>query len=203
MSNIGKSYWSKRLAAEWGYTRVDCDALVDARLPIDQIYQGHKTLEEDMAAWMGLPYESRYAGTSIQYLTTERAVMQDVFERLRTAPHGSKFIVDTTGSLVYTGDSLCAELKKLTRIIYLEASPEHAAELFKNYMANPKPVIWGNDFTQREGEAPQEALRRCYPALLATRARRYRQLADIVIPYDEHRKSATDPRVLMRLMGQW
>jgi hypothetical protein len=76
--------------------------------------------------------------------------------------------------------------------VYLEAAADHMEHLFKDYISHPKPVIWGNLFAPHAHETPQETLRRCYPALLDFRARRYKDMAHITIPYTTHRAHDAD-----------
>ncbi len=191
MSNIRKTIWSKRLADKNGWTRVDCDEIIEQRLGSELTAQGFVGLK-GMAAWMGQPYETRYAETSRKYLARERLVMLGTLDALRTAPPEEAVIIDTTGSVIYTGDDVGDALRRQVRVVCLDSSPEHAAMLFERYIAAPKPVIWGDSFNRRDEETPDEALKRCYPELLETRARRYRQLAHTVIPFEQHMKPDAD-----------
>ena len=184
MSNIGKSHWSRRLAAD-GYERVECDAMVEKKLAGELVRLGYKGIN-DVAKWMGQPYDAQYPDTSRKYLACEREVMLEIIERL----HGTTekpLVIDTTGSVIYTGDDVTEKLKALTNIVYLEASDRHIATLFERYMANPKPVIWGETFKVEQGETLQETLRRCYPQLLAWRGARYKTLAHVSVPYERHK----------------
>lgn len=157
MSNIGKSHWSRRLAKEAGYERVDCDTLVEKKLAAELTKLGYNGIH-DVAKWMGQPYDPQYHYTSHRYLAYEREVMQDVFDRLQQ-PLDKPLVVDTTGSAIYIGDDFLALLKEMTYVVHLEAPPEHLEFLFKQYMANPKPVIWGNMFSLTD-DASIEDLRK-------------------------------------------
>lgn len=185
MSNIGKSYWSRRLAATGGYERVDCDTLLEAKLGEELKKFGYKGIH-DVAAWMGQPYDARYAETSRKYLTSEREVMLEVLARLRDKPD-KPLVIDTTGSIIYTGDDIITALRELTRVVYFEATAAHTAKLFQRYLSNPKPVIWGNIFASETGEKAEAALQRCYPKLLQFRAERYRAMAHISVPFEKHK----------------
>jgi hypothetical protein len=198
MSNIGKTYWSQKLAAQYGYTRIDCDDLVEARLGAELTRIGYHGIH-DVARWMGQPYEPRYKETSVKYLDCEKQVMEEGLQRLRQTSTTTPLVVDTTGSVIYTGDGICAELKKLARVVYFEASPEHTAKMLELYRSEPKPVIWGDAFAQNEGETVEQAIGRCFAGLLMFRAARYRRMADIIIPYDQHKQSDRDPLQLLGL----
>lgn len=102
-------------------------------------------------------------------------------ENHRDAP----VVIDTTGSVIYLDPALLSKLRSKTRIVYLEPSEEQMQNLFSYYYSNPKPVIWNDCYAPQEGEAPEAALKRCYPALLRARAEKYKNLAHHVIPVEE------------------
>ena len=185
MSNIGKSHWSRQLAERQGYERIDCDTLLEHKLAGELVKLGYKGIH-DVAKWMGQPYEAQYPETSRKYLACEREVMLDVIDRIRH-PSTKPCVIDTTGSVIYTGDDVTSALKSLTQTVYFEASESHVAKLFERYMSNPKPVIWGDQYVAMAGESKEESLRRCYPKLLAYRTERYRALAHISVPYEQHK----------------
>ena len=188
MSNIGKSRWSKRLEAESGFERVACDDLVERKLAPELIKHGYAGIR-DVAKWMGQPFDPQYPDTSAKYLACEQAVMRETIERLKNPAAGKPpkpLVIDTTGSVIYLGEEIAKQLRALTRIVYLEASPEHSARLFDRYMHSPKPVIWDGAYTPQAGEAPQDTLKRCYPELLRRRAALYKEIAHVIIPYEKH-----------------
>lgn len=185
MSNIGKSHWARRrLERESGFKRLSCDELIEQRLAPELKKLGYRGLR-DVAAWMGQPYDSRYAETSRTYLACERDIMLDIIERLRAATQ--PMVIDTTGSVIYTSDDILEQIRALTKVVYLQASDGHVSQLFRNYLKNPKPVIWGDSFAPRQGEAPMDALQRCYPDLLKFRDARYRAVAHVHIAFERHR----------------
>ncbi len=198
MSNIGKTRWSRRLANSYSYNHVECDMLVEQKLGNELTRLGYSGIH-DVAKWMGQPYEPRYAETSRKYLECERAVMLETFDRLDASFGQKPSVIDTTGSVIYTGDDVRVLLKAKTRIVYFEASAGHAEQLFQRYMASPKPVIWGDMFNQHQNETREQALQRSYPQLLASRAQQYQQLADVVIPFEIHKKPDADIRLLLGL----
>lgn len=186
MSNIGKSHWSQQMAHQLGFERIDCDTLVEQKLEPQLAKLGFKGLQ-DVARWMGQPYAPQYPKTSTTYLGCEQDVMREAIEKLRKAPSGKRIVVDTTGSVIYTGQAIIDALKSLTQVIYLEASPQHIELLFQKYIAEPKPVIWADNYQPQSGETTEAALKRCYPALLQSRARLYGKMAHVKIPYDRHK----------------
>lgn len=187
MSNIGKSHWSRRLAEEAGFRRIDCDGLIEKRLGPELSELGYQGIH-DVARWMGQPYESKYQAASKRYVEVERSVMLDVIATLRKAdPHEAPYVVDTTGSVIYAGEDIGHELKALSQVVYIAASPQHVSQLFADYLAVPKPVIWGDCYSCARGETQGDALERCYPQLLSSRARLYERLADVIVPSDRHR----------------
>jgi shikimate kinase len=185
MSNVGKSHWARHIAAKEGYERVDCDTLVEKKLAGELVRLGYKGIH-DVAKWMGQPYDPQYPDTCRKYLACEREVMLEIIDRLQ-GKTAKPLVIDTTGSVIYVGDDVTDQIKKLTRTVYLEASHNHVSKLFERYIANPKPVIWGNSYVPKSGEAPTDTLRRCYPDLLAYRTERYTALAEIRVPFERHK----------------
>ncbi len=182
MSNIGKSSCAQ-LLAEAGYTHVDCDALIEKRLEAAHEGASYNGIG-DIAGWMGYPYSPQYEKNSALYLKFEGEVMHETLaflENHRDAP----VVIDTTGSVIYLDPALLSKLRSKTRIVYLEPSEEQMQNLFSYYYSNPKPVIWNDCYAPQEGEAPEAALKRCYPALLRARAEKYKNLAHHVIPVEE------------------
>lgn len=188
MSNLGKTHWAKRLETEAGYRRVDCDAQVEELLAPHLKSQGYSGVQ-DVAKWMGQPFDSRYPATSREFVHCERQAMLEIVGLLGQSHRDCKqpMVIDTCGSVIYSGDDIKLALQDLTRVVYLEASEHHRSQLFERYMAEPKPVIWGSVFDQQEGETSRHALARCYPLLLSSRAVLYENWAEIRIPYEVHR----------------
>ena len=184
MSNIGKSFWSKRVSAETGCARIDCDTLIEKKLAAELAAGSYRGLQ-GVAKWMGFPFDPQYAQNSHRYISYEQEVMREALDRLHVHTD-SRFVVDTTGSVIYLGEAILAELRTTTRIVYLEASEDHIKALFRRYIAHPKPVIWHDQYVPEAGETPQQTLKRCYPALLRDRARLYRDIAHVTIPFEKH-----------------
>lgn len=146
MSNIGKSYLASRLVDERGFERIGCDDLVEAAIGDELKHQGYSGIN-DVGRWMGQPYTANYPRNSAKFIECERQVMLEVISRIGAAKAEHPIVVDTTGSVISVGEDVVESLQNLTKIVYLEASPLHLKNLFKLYMDEPKPVIWGNSST--------------------------------------------------------
>jgi len=184
MSNIGKSYLSQRLQLEHGFERFECDKLIETALAPELEKNGYKGID-GVAAWMGQPYDPNYAERSARYLQLEKEVMLEVFTKLKTLDKPA--VVDTTGSVIYTGSDVTKTLQELTRVVYLKADFAHVNELFEKYLKEPKPVIWADSYSPREGETNIASLSRCYRNLLQFRAQKYHELAELTLEFAEHR----------------
>ena len=197
MSNIGKSTWSKRLADGYGYARIDCDKKIETRLRSELQALGFSGIG-GVAKWMGFPSSPDYAAKSARYLQCETEVMQETIDFLQKNK-AENTIIDTTGSVIYCDDTIVQALRQQSRIVYLEASDLYVNQLFKRYIAHPKPTIWGDIYQPAADETPRQTLKRCYPILLAQRAQKYRAIADLVIPFDQHHGHGAD---IIALIGQ-
>lgn len=197
MSNVGKSYWRKELE-QLGYVPFWCDNEIEMRLEA-HVKENSVHGIEDMSRWMGQPFEAHYHQNEARYLSEETAVMKDAVRSLRLAQH--TYVVDTTGSAIYTDKQVLRNLKELSTIVLLDAPDSVQAELHQKYLTNPKPVIWGNAFQPLAGEEPGEAMDRCYPLLLKSRSKKYRELADIVLDYREVRKEGFNVQNFLEKIG--
>ena len=196
MSNLGKSHWSHRLKKQ-DWASFNCDTMIEERLGAKLASQGLFGTE-GMSHWMGQPYDARYWDTTKEYCELERQVMLDVIVQLANA--AQNYIIDTSGSVIYAGDDIADALRERSRVIYLAASPDHLNILFQNYLKIPKPTIWPREtFNQLPDEASSEALARCYPDLLASRARHYEKMAHVTIPFDLHRNAKNTDFLLAAL----
>jgi shikimate kinase len=182
MSNVGKTYWSKRLAEEAGFTHICCDDLIEAEVADVLKELGYNGGIADMAKWLGQPYDQQFTKNQQKYLDLEIATMQNIIERLEQGSLDGNTIIDTTGSVVHTSPEIRARLHALTTVVYLEATANMRHEMFKLYIAEPKPVVWGDIYRPKSGESPQAALARCYPKLLAHRSGLYAKMSHVGIP---------------------
>jgi len=182
MAGSGKSYWSKKLT-QHGFRRFCCDDLITAKLALDLTGPDGTTME--MGTWMGFPYERQYKKRESTYLTYEIEVLIEIFEYLESHKNtrGENIVVDTTGSVIYTGDEILQKLCRYTTVIYLLTPTEVQEQLLNAYISKPHPMLWRNSFSKKLGETNQEALARCYPQLLSARERLYARYADVEINY--------------------
>ncbi len=186
MSGTGKSYWSKKLAQQ-GFIRFGCDDLIEEKLGQELKTLGYKGIQ-DVAKWMGQPYDIQYPQTSKRYLQLEIAVMHEIFEKIMNIKN-KDVVIDTTGSVIYTGTTTIEELKKLTKVVYLETPKTVQHDMYLEYIQNPKPVIWGNMFVKEDTQTNAKALEICYPTLLLSRTKIYEQLADMTFSYHRLREN--------------
>ncbi|MFZ2447041.1 MAG: hypothetical protein WAW37_11840 [Syntrophobacteraceae bacterium] len=187
MSGSGKSYWSSMLA-ESGFKRYCCDDLIAEKLSSELKRRDGKVLT--LGEWMGFPFEPGYVEREAAYLAREKAVLSEVLGRLEEdgrAGGRENVVVDTTGSVIYTGGVLLKRLKALTIVAHFTSPPSARDEMLREYAASPRPVLWRGLFSMKTGESEGEALARCYEVLLESRERLYRELADVAIEYDARR----------------
>jgi shikimate kinase len=140
---------------------------------------------------MGMPWTDGHFEREAAYLALEADLTAVALERA-TGPE--RHVIDTTGSVVHLPSSLQQRLHALATVVYLDAGPDAAAALLARYLREPKPVIWGDAWAPRGGEAPEATLARCYPELLARRDRLYRALAHHVL---DARHLTTDDLALL------
>lgn len=181
MSGSGKSHWSSRLQGR-GFERFCCDDMIEERLGNELKVLGYAGIR-DVARWMGQPYDSQYDQTSKRYLDFEGEVVGEVLERVGRSK-ARRVVIDTTGSVIYLAEDILQELSARTRVVYLETPDSVKEQMYQLYLADPKPVIWGDSFSREGGETNRQALARCYPLLLAYRTARYARLAHITLDYD-------------------
>jgi shikimate kinase len=179
MSGSGKSHWVKNLNA-LGCATVCCDDQIETRLaPI--LKAGGYTGINGVAAWMGWPDSATYAERESEYLREEIATLDELLTSLEKDPQ-RELVIDTTGSVICTGNHILHRLRKLTTVVYLAVSDQEMDLLIQRYLRDPKPVLWQGVFQQRRGETPQDTVVRCYPLLIAARRRSYEALAHLTLP---------------------
>jgi shikimate kinase len=178
MSGAGKSHWTKNLAAH-GCPAVCCDDEIESRLaPV--LRSGGYTGINGVAAWMGWPDSPTYREREAQYLAEEIATLDQVLCDLEKDP-GRELILDTTGSVIYTGNNVLFRLRRQMTVIYIAASTDEQQLLIERYLQDPKPVLWRGAFQPRPGEAPRDTVARCYPALISARRQSYEVLAHLTV----------------------
>jgi shikimate kinase len=187
MSGSGKSYWSAKLAQR-GHRHFCCDALIAIKLAPELIRPDESRMT--MGEWMGFPYQPRYAEREARYLACEMAVLAEILTCIEREVGGCEenVVVDTTGSVIYTGDALLDGLRQQTTVVHMATPPEVQERMLELYLANMRPVLWQGTFEKRPGKTNEAALARCYPKLLSSRERLYERLADVTVGYDERNR---------------
>ncbi len=119
-------------------------------------------------------------------------VTEEVTREALDAASAGDHVIDATGSVIYLSDSLRARIRAECRVVYLRTPDERRDAMLARYLQEPKPVVWAGAFDAR-GQAPEDALPRCYAELLALRDRRYAALAHVTL--DGAELEANDPGV--------
>jgi shikimate kinase len=174
MSGAGKTFWS-RCIAESGIPAISCDDRIEEKLAPRLASGGYSGIN-GVAAWMGWPDSASYAERESQYLAEEIATLDEILSDLERRPQLS-LVLDTTGSVIYTGNHLLHRLRKLMTVVYLAASEAEQKLLIERYLGDPKPVLWRGAFQTKQGETPRQTVARCYPHLIAARRQSYAALA--------------------------
>src|ERR1700683_4618255 len=174
MSGTGKTFWAKRLAAN-GHQSISCDDCI-AQRPRPHLPADGYTGTSGVAAWMGWPDSSTYAQRESDYLAAEITALDELLTELERNP-SRELVLDTTGSVIYTGNNVLMRLRRQMTIVYLAASAEEQQLLIHRYLTDPKPVLWRGAFQPKNGETPHETVARCYPTLVAARRQSYEALA--------------------------
>lgn len=199
MSGSGKTFCSNKLAAS-GYRAISCDGRIEQKLA-QELSSAHPRGTGGVAAWMGWPDGATYRVRAQKYLECEIDVMREILDEFAQSRE-EKIVVDTTGSVIYTGEKICEELRARTTIVYLQTSAEEQATLIERYLHDPKPVLWGEQFRPRKGETPRETVARCFPLLTEYRRNLYEELAHVAIPISELRGADLTGDDFLRLAGE-
>jgi shikimate kinase len=186
MAGSGKSHWSRKLA-QHGFRHLCCDDMIEAKLAPRLMRSDGATMK--VAEWMGFPYEPDYKERESQYLSYEREVMREILEYLENTPE-ERIVVDTTGSVIYTGEEILTRLQRFTTIVYLATPPEVQEQLLNAYVSNPHPMLWRGIFSKERNETEEEALARCYPRLFFARKRLYERYAEVTVGYYKRREKS-------------
>ncbi len=165
MSNIGKSYTAMRLATHFDFELIEVDKLIWEKL-------GHHDMDA-FANWQGQPYSEGYKEREAKSISLETGATQKALLMKR-----GNHILDTTGSVIYTGDDVLEILRRTHYIVYIEASDKTLERLKIQYFRQPKPLIWNGHFIKKTGQKNEEAILDSYPKLLSSRSLAYKALAD-------------------------
>jgi shikimate kinase len=197
MSGAGKSHWSQKLAAA-GLRVISIDDRIEEKLAPELAVGGYSGIG-GVAAWMGWPDQPTYLEREHNYLTREIEAMAEALDEIE-ASREEGILLDTTGSVVYTGEQMCRRLRDLTTVVYLAVPQAEEETLIARYMTDPKPVLWGGQFVQRPGESAKEAVTRCYPQLIAHRKKLYERYAHRVVSLPRAEGMKLDARAFLELL---
>lgn len=169
MSNTGKSFRSDQLHNFKNFEYVHVDDEIEKELGLQSM--------AEMADWMGYPFDERYEKRAIEYLhlETKHTVQTNINPN-------KKFVLDTTGSVIYLNSETHKYLQKNFLCISFDIQAERVEKMTTLFFKEPKSVYWGNSFSQNKNEDNIDAIKRCYPQLLEDRKNKYRELADVIIP---------------------
>jgi hypothetical protein len=197
MSGAGKSFWTQKLASA-GFRTITIDDRIEEKLAPELAAGGYRGVG-GVAAWMGRPDQAVYRERERKYLAAEIESMREALGEIEQAANEG-IVLDTTGSVVYTPDDIGRRVKRLTTVVYLEASAAEEEVLIARYLSDPKPVLWGDQFSQHPGESAPAAIARCYPVLIAQRKRLYERYAHRIVSMARLRDATLDARGLLELV---
>jgi shikimate kinase len=198
MSGAGKSHWAQKLAAA-GFRVISIDDRIENKLAPELTAGGYRGIG-GVAAWMGWPDDPAYREREKKYLECEIKSMVEALDEIQASGEEG-IILDTTGSVAYTGENICRRMQRLSTVVYLAASPAEEELLIARYLSDPKPVLWGDQFVQRPGESSQTAIARCYPQLIARRKKLYEHYAHRVVSLEHLRSANLDARGFLEILG--
>jgi shikimate kinase len=197
MSGAGKTFWTKKLAAA-GYPAVSCDDRIEQKLAPRLAAGGYAGIN-GVAAWMGWPDSATYTERESEYLAEEIHTLDEILTDLENQPKKC-LVLDTTGSVIYTGNNLLMRLRRQMTIVHLVASEEEQQLLIERYLNDPKPVLWRGAFQPRAGEEPRDTVARCYPALIAARRQSYQALAHRTLQVASLRDAQLDAPAFLKMI---
>ncbi len=197
MSGAGKSHWAQKLAGA-GFRVISIDDRIEKKLAPELAAGGYRGIG-GVAAWMGWPDQPAYREREKKYLECEVKSMDEALDEIQASGEEGT-VLDTTGSVVYTGEEICQRMQSLTTVVYLGASPAEEELLIARYLSDPKPVLWDAQFDQRPGETTHEAIARCYPQLIASRKKLYERYAHRIVSMERLKDLQPDARGFLELL---
>jgi shikimate kinase len=197
MSGAGKTFWTKKLAASQ-CPAICCDDRIEQKLE-PRLAAGGYTGINGVAAWMGWPDAATYGERESEYLAEEIHTLDEILTELEQRPEKS-LVLDTTGSVIYTGNNLLMRLRRQMTVVHLAASAEEQQLLIERYLNDPKPVLWRGAFQPKAGEKPRDTVARCYPALIAARRQSYEALAHCTLQVAALRDGSLDAAAFLNMI---
>ena len=198
MSGTGKSFWTRKLRGA-GFRSISIDDLIEKKLAGELAAGGYHGTS-GVAAWMGWPDKPTYREREREYFKHEIDSMHQALDEIDLRSRSEGVVLDTTGSVIYTGDNICRRIQHLTTVVYLAVSPEEEGILIARYLADPKPVLWGDQFSQLPDETVEAAVARCYPGLIAHRKVLYERFAHHIVDTARLRDPEIDARGFLALL---
>jgi hypothetical protein len=148
---------------------------------------------------MGWPDSPTYAVREADYLAEEIHTLDEVLTELEKQ-RGKSLALDTTGSVIYTGNNLLMRLRRQMTVVYLAATAEEQQLLIERYLSDPKPVLWRGAFQAKPKETPHETVARCYPLLIAARRQGYEALAHCTLAVAALRDGSLDAEAFLKMI---
>ncbi len=134
---------------------------------------------------MGFPFHAGYKKRESKYLNFEIEVLNEILDYLEDHDNNldEDVVVDTTGSVIYTGERILKRLRQYTTVVHLAITSEVREQLLRAYVSKPHPMLWRDVFRKGPNETNEAALERCYLQLFLTRQRLYERYEDVEIDY--------------------
>jgi len=201
MSGVGKSYISQQLA-EWGWYRYSCDENIGADL-IGKPELSEAEVLDALAKLVGrlgsrdkgglCLREFRKRQSSYYHAECRSLLFLDRHIAKAEGEGFDQFVHDSTGSFCEIEDEVVLEsVGDLSEVCYIEASPEHEAEVVDRAQKHPKPLFfppskfmgWYDGFMSEHGLSddqdidPDTFSRWVFPKLFEQRLPKYKKLAD-------------------------
>ena len=151
----------------------------DRELPVQKLVTLMDSLQRAHITKVGIATNLMLQGKHAD--GAEIAGLDELLTELERNPR-RELILDTTGSVIYTGNNVLMRLRRQMTIVYLAASAQEQELLIERYLNDPKPVLWRGAFQPKNGETPHETVARCYPKLVAARRQSYEALAHCTLP---------------------
>jgi shikimate kinase len=182
MSNTGKTYTARAFEEDCGFVNHCVDNKIVEALGVEDV--------EGLAKWLGYPGDSGFPEREEEYLRLENVFTLEIPDH-----DGKNLVLDTTGSHIYLPQATQQWVRDNFLVVELEVTKEKKDRMLESFFQHPKPVVWNGLFSIESGESKLEALRRCYSVLLEEREKRYRNIADVSIPYQDVKNLSGDKRL--------
>lgn len=139
---------------------------------------------------MGFPFHKGYKKRESKYLNLETKVLNEILDYFEDHDNNldEDVVVDTTGSVIYTGEGILKRLRQHTTVVHLAITSEVREQLLRAYVSKPHPMVWRDVFRKGPNETNEGALERCYSKLIIARQRLYERIADVEIDYYTRRE---------------